>query len=60
MISTPLAAPVLGPIRLRGGNAASARAAASLAAEAIATARRCGATGQILTRLDSRLTTAPP
>jgi hypothetical protein len=53
VVSTPLSAPVIAATRLRGGSASSARAAASLAAEAIATARRCGATGQILTRLDS-------
>jgi hypothetical protein len=37
-ISTPIAAPVIAATRLRGGNAASARGAASLAARAIATA----------------------
>jgi hypothetical protein len=52
-ISTPLAAPVLGPARLRGGNAGSARGAAGLAAEAIGTARECGCTGKILVRMDS-------
>ena len=39
--------------RLRGGNAASARGAASLAAQAITTARDCGCTGTIVVRLDS-------
>ena len=39
--------------RLRGGNAASARGAASLAARAIGTARDCGCTGTIVVRLDS-------
>jgi hypothetical protein len=53
VISTPLAAPVLGPVRLRGGNAGSARGAAGLAAEAIGTARECGCTGMILVRMDS-------
>jgi DDE family transposase len=53
VISTPLAAPVLGPVRLRGGNAASARGAAGLAAEAIGTARECGCTGKIVVRFDS-------
>jgi hypothetical protein len=52
-ISTPLAAPVLGPVRLRGGSAGSARGAASLTAEAIGTARACGCTGTILARFDS-------
>jgi hypothetical protein len=53
VISTPLAAPVIAATRLRGGNAASARGAASLAARAIATARDCGCTGKIVVRLDS-------
>jgi len=53
VISTPLAAPVLGPVRLRGGNAASARGAAGLAAEAIGTAREAGCTGKIVARFDS-------
>jgi hypothetical protein len=53
VISTPLAAPVLVPVRLRGGNAGSARGAASLTAEAIGTARACGCTGTILARFDS-------
>jgi hypothetical protein len=53
VISTPLSAPVLGPVRLRGGNAGSARGAASLAAEAIGTARACGCTGKIVVRFDS-------
>jgi len=52
-ISTPLSAPVLAATRLRGGNAASARGAASLAARAIGTARACGCTGTIIVRLDS-------
>jgi Transposase DDE domain group 1 len=53
VISTPLAAPVLGPVRLRGGNAASARGAAGLAAEAIGTARDAACTGKIIVRMDS-------
>ena len=52
-ISTPLAAPVIAATRLRGGNAASARGAASLAAQAISTARDCGCTGTIMVRMDS-------
>jgi hypothetical protein len=52
-ISTPLSAPVIAATRLRGGNAASARGAASLAARAIATARQCGCAGTIIVRLDS-------
>jgi hypothetical protein len=52
-ISTPIAAPVIAATRLRGGNAASARGAASLAAQAIGTAREAGCTGMIVVRLDS-------
>jgi hypothetical protein len=53
VVSTPLSAPVIAATRLRGGNAASARGAASLAARAIGTARDCGCTGTIIVRLDS-------
>jgi Transposase DDE domain group 1 len=53
VISTPLAAPVLGPVRLRGGSAGSARGAAGLAAEAVGTAREAGCTGKIVARFDS-------
>jgi DDE family transposase len=53
VISTPLSAPVIGAVRLRGGNAASGRGAASLVKEAIGTARACGCTGLIIVRLDS-------
>jgi Transposase DDE domain group 1 len=52
-ISTPLPAPVIAATRLRGGNAASARGAASLATRAIATARECGCTAMIIVRMDS-------
>jgi Transposase DDE domain group 1 len=52
-VSTPLAAPVIAATRLRGGNAPSARGAASLAAQAIQAARACGATGTIVVRMDS-------
>jgi hypothetical protein len=53
VISTPLSAPVIAATRLRGGNAASARGAASLAVQAILTARDCGCTGTVMVRLDS-------
>jgi len=53
VVSTPLAAPVIAATRLRGGTAHSARGAASLAAEAIGTARQAGCTGQIVFRIDS-------
>src|SRR2546429_4506912 len=52
-VSTPLAAPAVAATRLRGGNAPSSRGAASPAAQAIGTARACGATGTILVRMDS-------
>jgi hypothetical protein len=52
-ISTRLAAPVIAAIRLRGGNAGSARGAASLLAQALATAKAAGARGMILVRADS-------
>lgn len=52
-ICTPLAAPVLGGTRLRGGSAASARGAASFATAAVGTARAAGCTGQIVVRMDS-------
>ena len=53
MVSTPLSAPVIAATRLRGGNAGSARGAASLAVQAIGTARDCGCTGTIIVRMDS-------
>jgi hypothetical protein len=52
-ISTPIAAPVIAATRLRGGNAGSARGAASMAAQAVRTARDCGCTGTIIVRMDS-------
>jgi hypothetical protein len=52
-ISTPLSAPVIAAMRLRGGNAGSARGAASLLAQALATAKAAGAAGMILVRADS-------
>ena len=53
VVSTPLAAPVVAATRLRGGSAGSARGAASLAAEAISTARAAGCTAMIVVRMDS-------
>ena len=52
-ISTPLSAPVLAAARLRKGSTNSARGAAKLLADALATARRAGAAGLILVRADS-------
>lgn len=58
-VSTAQAAPVVAATRLRGGNAGSARAAASLVKQAIATARAAGASGQILMRGDSAFGSGP-
>jgi hypothetical protein len=52
-ISTPLAAPVMAAVRLRGGSADSARVAASFAAEAAGIARDTGCSGTIVVRMDS-------
>jgi hypothetical protein len=52
-ISTPLAAPVIAGTRLRGGNAASSRGAASFAAEAVRTARATGCSTTVVVRADS-------
>jgi hypothetical protein len=52
-VSTPQAAPVVAGTRLRGGNAASARGAASFAAEAVGTARDAGCAGTVVVRMDS-------
>ena len=57
-IATPTAAPVVAATRLRGGNAVSARGAASFTAETISTARQAGATGIIVARMDSGFYTA--
>ncbi len=53
MLSTPLAAPVIAATRLRKGSTNSARGAATLLAQALATARRAGASGTVLVRADS-------
>lgn len=52
-ISTPGSAPVIAGIRLRAGKAGSGKGAASMVKEAITTARRAGASGEILVRGDS-------
>jgi hypothetical protein len=52
-ISTPLAAPVIAAVRLRGGSAASARGAASFVTETIGIARDTGCSGTIVVRMDS-------
>jgi Transposase DDE domain group 1 len=52
-VSTPIAAPVVAAAQLRGGNAACARGAARLIAQAINTARQAGVTSIIVVRADS-------
>jgi hypothetical protein len=52
-ISTRRAAPVIAALRLRGGNAGSARGAASLLTQALNTAKAAGAKAMILVRADS-------
>lgn len=52
-ISTEHAAPVIAGIRLRAGKTGSGKGAGRMIAQAIATARAAGATGQILVRGDS-------
>src|SRR5579859_4417522 len=52
-ICTPRSAPVIAATRLRGGNASSARGAASLICEAVNTARDAGCTGTVIVRMDS-------
>ena len=52
-ISTAQAAPVIAATRLRRGAVSSGHGAGQIAAEAVATARRCGATGPILVRADT-------
>jgi hypothetical protein len=53
VISTPLSAPLIAATRLRRGSTNSARGAAKLLADALATARRAGAAGLVLVRADS-------
>src|SRR5256714_8260644 len=57
-ISTPLGAPVIAATRLRGGNANSARGAASFATQAVRTARATGCTGIMVARADSAFCSA--
>jgi hypothetical protein len=51
--STPLSAPLIAATRLRRGSTHSARGAAKLLTDALATLRRAGATGVVLVRADS-------
>ncbi len=52
-ISTDTSAPVIAGMRLRAGRAGSGKGAGRMVAQAIATARAAGATGEILVRGDS-------
>src|SRR5215213_9145792 len=52
-ISTPTSAPVIAGMRLRAGKTGSGKGAGRMIAQAIATARAAGGTGQILVRGDS-------
>jgi Transposase DDE domain group 1 len=52
-ISTPRSAPLIAATRLRKGATNSVRGAAKLLADALATARRAGATGLLIVRADS-------
>jgi hypothetical protein len=52
-ISTEASAPVIAGMRLRAGKANSGRGAARMVAQAVATARAVGVSGQILVRGDS-------
>lgn len=57
-ISTPAGAPVVAGTRLRAGKAGSGKAADSMVAEAIRTARAAGAGGEILVRGDAAFGTS--
>ncbi|PPJ17434.1 IS1380 family transposase [Nocardia nova] len=52
-ISTDLAAPVIAGMRLRAGKTGSGKGAGRMVAQAVATARAAGVTGEILVRGDS-------
>jgi hypothetical protein len=52
-ISTPGTAPVIAGMRLRAGKTGSGKGAGRMVAQAIRTARDCGASGKILVRGDS-------
>jgi hypothetical protein len=57
-LSTADAAPVIAATRLRRGAAPSAQGAVRMLRDAIATARRCGASGEVLVRADSAYCTS--
>ena len=58
VLSTPLSAPVIAATRLRKGATASVRGAASFAAEALRTAKACGASRLLILRADSAFYTS--
>jgi hypothetical protein len=53
IVSTPISAPVIAATRLRRGGTNSVRGAARLVADALVTAKACGAGGLITVRADS-------
>jgi hypothetical protein len=57
-VSTPTSAPVIAATRLRKGSTSSPRGAASFVASTLATAKRCGASGLVVARMDSGFYTA--
>lgn len=57
-ISTPLCRPVVAGLRMRKGSAADVRGAASFVAEALATARTIGCSGNLVLRADAKFFTA--
>ncbi|WAX81232.1 IS1380 family transposase [Streptomyces sp. KMM 9044] len=57
-LSTPLARPVIGAVRLRRGKAADVRGAKSFVAQALTIARESGGTGIRMVRADSKFYTA--
>ncbi|MFP3989504.1 transposase [Streptomyces sp. E11-3] len=57
-LSTPLARPVIGAVRLRRGKSADVRGAKSFAAQALAIAKDAGGTGIRMVRADSKFYTA--
>jgi hypothetical protein len=57
-LSTPIARPVIGAVRLRRGKAADVRGAESFVAEALAIAKEAGGSGIRLVRADSKFYTA--
>lgn len=59
VLSTPVAAPVLAGVRSRKGNVASAHGAIRLLADAVATARRCGAGELVTVRADAAVAEVP-